>query len=221
MRLLVVEDDAGLRSVLERGLTKHGYVVDTAERGADADLFLQLNAYAAAVIDWRLPDLEGTDLIRRARARGDRTPILMLTARDLGEDRIAGLDAGADDYLVKPFDVGELLARLRALMRRPPLATTPVLRCGDLTIDPASRAVTAGRRPVELTRLEFALLEVLVRRAPAVVPRGSLAESIWPDGDAISGNALAAQVARLRAKITGSHVAITAVRGVGYRAVAT
>lgn len=221
MRVLVAEDDAALRSVLGRGLVKHGYVVDATDRGDEALLLLGVNEYAAAIVDWRMPGLEGAEVIRRARARGDRTPMLMLTARDLSADRIEGLDAGADDYLVKPFDFGELLARIRALLRRPPLGSAPVLRVADLTLDPATHEVHAGARPVSLTPLEYAILELLMRRAPAVVPRGLVAESVWSAGDSISTNALEAHVARLRAKITGAGVAITAVRSVGYRILAT
>src|ERR1035437_9937553 len=140
MRLLVAEDDGALRSVLGRGLAKHGYVVDPTDRGDEALLLLDVNHYAAAIIDWRMPGVEGTEVIRRVRGRGDLTPILMLTARDLSADRIEGLDAGADDYLVKPFDFGELLARLRALLRRPPLASGPILRIAELSDRIASRA---------------------------------------------------------------------------------
>lgn len=221
MRLLVAEDDAALRSVLGRGLTKHGYVVDATDRGDEALLLLEVNEYAAAVIDWRMPGVEGTDVIRQARARGDRTPVLMLTARDLGADRVEGLDAGADDYLVKPFDLSELLARLRALLRRPPLASGPILRVAELSLDPATHDVRAGQRLVPLTRLEHSILELLMRRAPGVASRAVVAESAWGAGETISMNALEAHIARLRAKLTGSGVAIAAVRGVGYRIIVT
>ncbi|PZR79683.1 MAG: DNA-binding response regulator [Candidatus Aeolococcus gillhamiae] len=221
MRLLVAEDDAALRSVLVRGLIKHGYVVDATERGDDALLLLASNRYAAAIVDWRMPGLEGTDVVSRARQRGDATPVLMLTARDLSVDRVEGLDAGADDYLVKPFDFAELLARLRALLRRPPLASAPVLRVGDLSLDPSTHEVRSGERSVSLTPLEYAVLEILLRRAPHVASRAVVAEHAWSAGESISMNALEAHVARLRAKLVGSGLRISAVRGVGYRIVAT
>jgi DNA-binding response OmpR family regulator len=221
MRLLVAEDDDALRSVLGRGLTKHGYVVDAIDRGDEALLLLHANQYAAAIVDWRMPGLEGTEVIRQARSRGDLTPMLMLTARDLSADRIAGLDAGADDYLVKPFEFGELLARVRAFLRRPPLASAPILRVAELSLDPATREVRAGGRQVSLTPLEYAILELLLRRAPAVASRTLMAQSAWSGGETISMNALEAHIARLRAKLTGSGTAITAVRGIGYRLMAS
>jgi DNA-binding response OmpR family regulator len=219
VRLLVAEDDGPLRSVLGRGLTKHGYVVDATARGDEALQLLDVNAYAAAVIDWRMPGLEGTEVIRQARLRGDRTPILLLTARDLSADRIEGLDAGADDYLVKPFDFGELLARLRALLRRPPLASAPILSVGQLSLNPSTHEVRAGERIVSLTRLEYSILELLMRRAPGVASRALVAESAWQGGEGISTNAIEAHMARLRAKVSGSGATITAVRGLGYRLV--
>jgi DNA-binding response OmpR family regulator len=221
MRLLVAEDDAALRSVLGRGLIKHGYVVDATDRGDEALLLLEVNHYAAAIIDWRMPGVPGTGVIREARARGDRTPMLMLTARDLSADRVEGLDAGADDYLVKPFDFAELLARLRALLRRPPLASAPVLRIAELSLDPATHDVRAGQRRVPLTPLEYAILELLMRRAPGVAARALVAESAWGAGETISMNAIEAHIARLRAKLSGSGIAITAVRGLGYRIMVT
>jgi DNA-binding response OmpR family regulator len=219
MRLLVAEDDGALRSVLGRGLAKHGYVVDPTDRGDEALLLLDVNHYAAAIIDWRMPGVEGTEVIRRVRGRGDLTPILMLTARDLSADRIEGLDAGADDYLVKPFDFGELLARLRALLRRPSLASGPILRIAELSLDPSTYEVRAGDRLVALTPLEYSILELLMRRAPSVASRALVTESAWREGETISTNALEAHIARLRAKLTGSGAAITAVRGLGYRIV--
>jgi DNA-binding response OmpR family regulator len=219
VRLLVAEDDAALRSVLGRGLTKHGYVVDATDRGDEALLLLEVNEYAAAIIDWRMSGVEGTEVIRQARARGDRTPLLMLTARDLSADRVEGLDAGADDYVVKPFDFAELLARLRALLRRPPLASEPILRVAGLSLDPSTHDVRSAQRIVALTPLEYAILELLMRRAPGVASRALVAESVWGAGETISTNAIEAHIARLRAKLSGSGVAITAIRGLGYRIV--
>ena len=217
MRLLVAEDDPALLSVLARGLRQGGYVVDTAERGDDALHMLEVGDYAAAVLDWRMPGLDGAEVIAAARREGSRLPILLLTARDTTSDRVRGLDAGADDYLVKPFDFGELLARLRALLRRGGPASGPTLRVAGLQLDPATREVLSGERPVALTPREYAILELLMRRAGAVVPRQAIAEQVWPEADA-TWNAMEAHVARLRSKLGGdAGIAIVAVRGTGYR----
>lgn len=219
MRVLIAEDDAPLLGVLRRGLVQAGYVVDTADRGDDALHMLTTGEYAAAVLDWRMPGLDGAEVIGAARRAGVRLPILLLTARDTAQDRVRGLDAGADDYLVKPFSFEELLARIRALLRRGGPATEPTLRAGAVELDPASRAVRVGARAVTLTPREFGILELLLRRAGAVVSRQSIAEHVWPDADA-TWNAMEAHMARLRAKLGGdSGVTILAVRGAGYRLV--
>jgi len=180
---------------------------------------LEVGEYAAAVLDWRMPGLAGTEVIAAARRRGLGIPILMLTARDTTEDRVRGLDSEADDYLVKPFDFEELLARLRALLRRGGTAAAPLLRVGGLELDPATHEVRDGSREIALTPREYAILELLMRRAGAVVSRQSIAEHVWPDADA-SWNAMEAHMARLRAKLGGdAGVAILAVRGTGYRLV--
>jgi DNA-binding response OmpR family regulator len=216
VRLLVAEDDAGLRSVLERGLSRHGYAVDAAERGDDALHMLRVGEYAAVVLDWRLPGMEGIEVVRAARDAGVRTPILMLTALDTTTDRIAGLDGGADDYLVKPFHFGELLARLRALLRRPGGVDGPVLRCGRLELDPSTREVRHAGQRLALTPRELAMLELLIRRRPAVVTRESLALQVWEDGT-VGWNTIEVHIARLRAKLVHAGVRVVAVRGVGYR----
>ena len=167
----MAEDDPGLRSVLERGLREHGYVVDAVADGTAALSYLRSYTYEVAVLDWRMPDTTGIDVVRAMRARGDRTPVLMLTARDATEDRVEGLNVGADDYLVKPFTFAELTARLSALQRRPPLALDPVLTCGDLTYDPTTRVASGAGGPLSLTAIETALLELLLRRSPAPVNR--------------------------------------------------
>jgi two-component system copper resistance phosphate regulon response regulator CusR len=219
MRLLVAEDDAALLSVLARGLRQNGYLVDTAARGDDALHMLGVGEFAAAVLDWRMPGLDGAKVITEARRRGLHLPILMLTARDTLQDRVHGLDSGADDYLVKPFDFDELLARIRALLRRGGSDAGPVLRVAGLELDPATHDVRSAGRLVALTPREYAILEVLMRRAGAAVSRRSIAEQVWPDADA-SWNAMEAHMARLRAKLSGdSGVAIVAVRGTGYRLV--
>lgn len=218
MRILVAEDDAPLRSVLERGLREQGYVVDAVVDGDAALAHLRAYDYDAAVIDWRMPKRDGVEVIRRTRDRGLRTPILILTARDTPGDRIAGLDAGADDYLVKPFDFGELGARLRALQRRPALTVPSTLRCGDLVLDPAARTTEVGGVPVPLTGTELNLLELLLRRSPSVVARRTIAEQVWEDDAmAVGSNTIDVHVGRLRAKIAGSAAHIETVRGVGYR----
>jgi len=218
MRILIAEDEPGLRDVIVLGLADAGYQVDAVARGDDAIDQLKWYDYDVAVLDWRMPGASGVDVVRWARSQQRPTAILMLTARDLTVDRIEGLDAGADDYLVKPFDFGELLARIRALQRRPRGVNTPILSLARLALDPARRAVTVGGREVVLTPTEFAVLEVLLRREPAVVDRKSIAEHAWADEtDPIGTNAIDVQVSRLRAKLVGSGVRIIAVRGAGYR----
>jgi DNA-binding response OmpR family regulator len=218
MRLLVAEDDPGLRSVLVLGLKDHGYQVDAAERGDDAIDLMKFYDYDVAVIDWRMPGAEGIDVVSWARKHGKPTAILMLTARDAPPDRIRGLDAGADDYLVKPFDFGELLARIRALQRRPRGVDAPVLSRGRLALDPVRRTVSAEDRDLQLTATEYQILELLMRRTPAVVDRKAIAEHGWEDETApIGSNAIDVQLSRLRAKLAGSGVCIVTVRGAGYR----
>lgn len=163
-RVLVVDDEADLRRALERALVLHGYLVDTAIDGSDALGQLAMEAPDVVVLDVAMPDIDGLEVCRRLRSAGDRTPVLMLTARDGVEDRVTGLDAGADDYLVKPFALEELLARIRALLRRAgPEETGTVLRYADLCLEPSTRQVRRGERPIELTRTEFLLLELFLR----------------------------------------------------------
>jgi DNA-binding response OmpR family regulator len=166
--------------------------------------------------------MSGYDALAAMRARKLTVPVLMLTALDRAADRIAGLDRGADDYLVKPFDFGELLARLRALQRRPTAVREPVLRCGDLTFDPAARQALVDGRPLAVTTTELAILELLLRRTPAVVTRQSIALNVWPvEADGIGSNTIDVHLARLRAKLSGSRSRIETVRGVGYRLLAS
>ena len=225
--MLVAEDDENLGEVLARGLREQGYVVDVVPDGETAASYLRFYEYEVAVIDWRMPRLSGLDLIQRLRAGapgspGQATPVLMLTARDTPADRIAGLDAGADDYLVKPFDFGELLARLRALQRRPRQAQLPRIVLGNLEFDPASREVrAAGQRPT-LTTTELGILEMLLRRSPGVASRRTIAQHVWDnEADAFGSNTIDVHLARLRAKLAGAGVRIETVRGVGYRIVPT
>jgi two-component system OmpR family response regulator len=218
MRLLVVEDDAKLARALERGLEQEGYVVDVAATGDDAIAQATTAPYDAVVLDVMLPGPDGFAVCRAMRDAERGTPVLMLTARTEVADRIRGLDAGADDYLVKPFAFGELLARLRALIRRGPSERTPVLRVGDLQFDPAARVVTQGGDPVELTAREFAVLELLARNAGQVVPRAQLIDEIWSEDPDVSPNIVDVYVGYLRRKLEdppGGRL-IRTVRGVGF-----
>ena len=218
MRILVAEDDLGLRDVLVLGLEEQGYHVDAVERGDDAIDQLKWYDYDVAIVDWRMPGAPGIDVVTWARRQGKPTAILMLTARDTPPDRIQGLDAGADDYLVKPFDFGELLARVRALQRRPRGVDAPVIARGRLSLDPIRREVTVGDRPLGLTPTEYQILELLLRRSPAVVDRKSIAEHAWRDEtDPLGSNAIDVQLSRLRAKLPSAGIRIVTVRGAGYR----
>ncbi|HWG74190.1 MAG TPA: response regulator transcription factor [Acidimicrobiales bacterium] len=222
MRILLAEDDEGLRSVVERGLRESGYVVDAVPDGDQAAAYLRLYDYSAVVLDWRMPKRSGLEVLIELRAGRMPTPVLMLTARDTTSDRVAGLDAGADDYLVKPFDFPELLARIRALLRRPPDAQQPRLVCGDLVFDPTTRTVTVGTTTISLTTTELSILELLLRRAPAAVGRRSIAVQVWDEeADAVGSNTIDVHLARLRAKLAGAQSRIETVRGIGYRIVAT
>jgi DNA-binding response OmpR family regulator len=220
VRVLVAEDDSALRSVLERGLRESGYVVDAVPDGQSALDYLRCYDYEVAVLDWRMPVRSGLDVVGELRRRGSPVPVLMLTARDSASDRIAGLDEGADDYLVKPFDFGELLARLRALQRRPPALQSPRLTVGDLEFDPATREVRIGPDRPRLTGTELSILEVLMRRSPAIVPRRSIALHVWEEeADALGSNTIDVHIARLRAKLAPALVRVETVRGIGYRLV--
>jgi DNA-binding response OmpR family regulator len=218
VRVLVAEDDPGLRDVIVLGLQDSGYHVDAVDRGDDAIDQLKWYEYDVAIIDWRMPGVEGIDVVKWARNQERPTALLMLTARDAPADRIRGLDTGADDYLVKPFDFGELLARVRALQRRPRGVDAPVLRRGRLALDPVKREVVAGDRPVNLTHTEYLILELLLRRSPSVVDRKAIAEHAWADEtDPLGSNAIDVQMSRLRGKLPDVGVRIVTVRGAGYR----
>ncbi|HEY3941840.1 MAG TPA: response regulator transcription factor [Acidimicrobiales bacterium] len=216
MRILVAEDDAGLRSTLERVLRASGCVVESVGDGALAARALCASHYEVAVVEWQLPRLSGLEVIEQARSGGVRTPVLMLTNVDTTADRISGAGGGADDYLVKPFDLQELLARLRALERRPLAAFAPVLQCGDLCLDPATREATVDGVPVDLTRIELAMLEVLLWSAPSTVTARSMADHLWEAraGD-VGPETIPVHLARLRAKLAGSTARIDSVRGAG------
>ncbi len=219
MRILAVDDDRSLREALRRTLTLAGYDVLLAGNGQEALTALATGDPDAAVLDVGLPDIDGLEVCRRLRAAGDRIPILMLTARDTVSDRIEGLDAGADDYLVKPFDVGELAARLRALLRRAADGQGPdQLAFAELRLDSARHGVCVGDRFVELTRTEYALLELLLRNPRRVLPHPTIYDAVWGYDFGPASNALRVYVGYLRRKLeeAGARPLIHTVRGVGY-----
>jgi two-component system OmpR family response regulator len=218
MRLLIVDDDSKLAGSLARGLRREGYAVDLASSGEDALLQARVYDYDAVILDVMIPAPDGVEVCRALRQDGRWAPVLMLTARDGVGDRIRGLDAGADDYLVKPFDYGELIARLRALVRRGAPERPPVLVVGDLEVDPAAHTVIRAGRPVELTSREFALLEFLMRREGDVVSRTELLEHVWDQNFLGSTNIVDVYVSYLRRKleVPFGRPLIRTVRGVGY-----
>lgn len=220
MRLLVVEDYAPLRDSLLRGLRAEGYAVDGAADGEEGWWLLKDTPYDAVVLDRMLPGIDGLEILRRLRAGGSATPVLMLTARDAVEDRVAGLDAGADDYLVKPFAVAELLARLRRLVRRGHGTAEPVLELADLRLDPAAKTATRAGRQLALSPREFQLLEYLLRRQGAVVSRQELWDHLYDFASDTSSNVLDVLVARLRRKmcLDEAPALIHTRRGQGYLA---
>ena len=219
MRLLLIEDDRKAARLLARGLQEEGWVVDVAATGEAGDELASVNEYDVVVLDWLLPDREGIQVCRDLRTRGLATPIVMLTARDAVDDRVTGLNSGADDYLTKPFAFAELLARIHAVLRRSALTRPVVLQVADLTLDPASHRVTRGGVPISLTPKEYAILEVLLRRAGQVVTRAQLAEGAWEvEPDALT-NLVDVHVSHLRRKIDHDRMPalIHTVRGQGYR----
>jgi two-component system, OmpR family, response regulator len=219
MRILVVEDELKMASLLRRGLLEEGHAVDVSRTGDEALARAQATEYDAVVLDLMLPGLDGVEVCRRLRAADVWSPVLMLTARDGVDDRIAGLDAGADDYLAKPFSFAELLARLRALVRRGATERPTVLTVGDLHLDPATRQVWRGEREVELSPKEFALLETFMRRAGRVLSRFQLLEHAWDYGYEQRSNVVDVYVRYLREKVDRpfGRDSIETVRGVGYR----
>ncbi len=219
MRVLVVEDEPRLLQELAERLREEGLAVDTAADGEEGLYYLSEHPYDAAVVDLGLPRLEGTELIRRARARGVRTPVLILTARGRWQEKVEGLEAGADDYLVKPFHFPELLARLRALVRRAAGWASPVLVSGPVRVDTASQTVTVGGRPVELTGYEYRLLEYLVLHAGEVVSKTRLTEHLYDQDFDRDSNVIEVFVRRLRRKLDPEDRLrpIETLRGRGYR----
>lgn len=219
MKILVVEDNRKVAEFLARAFSEEGYVVDGAKDGPTALAQTEAIGYDLVVLDWMLPGMDGVAICRELRARGSKVPILMLTARSEVGERIIGLDAGADDYLSKPFDLGELLARARALIRRAS-GVDVTLRVGPLVIDREERRVLLDGRPIDLTSREFALLLHLAREAGRNVPRMELLSKVWQTSFDPSSNVVEVHVRNLREKL-GVHAAlIETVRGVGYRLVA-
>ena len=218
MRILIVEDDPEVADLVARSIRRTAWAADLAGTGGEALEALAVNEYDLVVLDINLPDISGMAVCRQWRQQGGRTPILMLTARSGLSDRIEGLDAGADDYLPKPFVVEELLARLRALARRPPSTLSPQLALADLELDPNTRTVRRAGEPIRLTAREYGLLEYLLRNPNRVVSRAQILEHVWDDNFDPVANAVDVLVGRVRRKITvaGTKPLIHTVRGGGY-----
>jgi two-component system, OmpR family, response regulator len=219
MRVLVVEDDPKMAGLLRRGLTEEGHAADVARTGGDALWMAQAVEYDAIVLDVMLPELDGFQVCRRLRAEGVWSPVLILTARDAVEDRVAGLDAGADDYLPKPFSFAELLARLRALARRGTAERPAVVEVGDLRLDPATRQVWRGQTELRLSAKEFAILEAFMNRPEQVLSRDRLLEHAWDFAYEARSNVVDVYVRYLREKIDRpfGRASLETVRGMGYR----
>jgi len=219
MRVLLVEDDAGIVAFVRQGLTEAGFTVDAVVDGLEGLAAARVATYDAIILDGMLPGLDGLAVLVELRRLGIRTPVLLLTARAAVEDRVAGLETGADDYLTKPFAFTELLARLRALLRRPPLQADQLLRVGDLELDPLRRSVRRGGSPVDLSPREFALLACLMRHAGQALTRTQIAEQIWSLDYAGDTNVVDVYIGYLRRKLGLAHGGprIQTVRGVGYR----
>ncbi|MFM0547287.1 response regulator [Paraburkholderia strydomiana] len=215
MRMLLVEDDEMIGEPIMETMRRAGYAIDWARDGREAELSLDHDVYDLVLLDLGLPKADGVDVLNRYRRRGGSAPVLILTARDAVEDRIAGLDAGADDYLVKPFDLDELAARVRALLRRRTGQTSPLYTHGDLTLDPVSHEVTLLGEPLSLLPREFSLLQALIEEPRRVFTRSELEEKLYGWGEEVGSNTIEVHVSYLRRKLGAEH--IVTVRGVGYR----
>jgi two-component system response regulator QseB len=214
MRLLLVEDDAMIGAGIQTGLRQEDFVVDWVQDGRAAELALQAENYAAVLLDLGLPRKDGYTLLQDIRRHENPVPVLIITARDAVSDRVKGLDEGADDYLVKPFDLGELAARVRAVVRRRTGRSGPRMRCGELVLDPATRKVTLRGRDIPVSTREFALLGTLLERPGAVLSRAQLEERIYGWGEEVASNAVEVHIHNLRKKL--GERAIRTVRGAGY-----
>ncbi len=215
MHILLVEDDAVLADGLARTLQAQGMQVEVARDGLQADALLQRAPPLVAVLDIGLPGIDGFEVVRRLRARGDATPVLLLTARDAVEDRVRGLETGADDYLVKPFATPELVARIRALARRNAPKST-ILALGNIVLDSGARRARVGERALELSVREWAVLEYLLQHAGRVVSKQQIVDAIAPWGEDLTLNAVEVYVSRLRLKLDGAGVSLRTIRGFGY-----
>ena len=216
MRILIVEDDPVLNDGLTRTLRAADYAVDCASDGGEADHVLAAQNYDLVILDLGLPKLDGFEVLRRLRRRGSRIPVMVLTARDALEDRVKGLDLGADDYLTKPFDLPELEARVRALIRRGQSGGSSVISHGALRLDTAGRRATLNGEPLELSARELGVLEVLMLRSGRVVNKEQLAEQLYGWDEEVGPNAIEVYVHRLRRKLESAGVSIRTIRGLGY-----
>ena len=215
MRILLIEDDDMIGKAVRKGLALAGFTVDWVTDGRSADLALGNGVYDLAILDLGLPKKDGMAILGTLRAMGNSMPVLIASARDTVADRIAGLEAGADDYVLKPFDLDELVARVRALLRRHAGSGSPLLKCGALVLDPVRKTVARDDIPIDLSAKEFALLETLMQRPGAVLSREQLEESVYGWGDEIGSNAIEVHLHHLRKKLGSA--TIKNVRGVGYR----
>lgn len=216
MRLLLVEDDAMIGASVQKGLRQDGFTVDWVRDGQAAELALAGGDYDLTVLDLGLPRKSGLDVLRELRRKNNRVPVLVLTARDAVSDRVSGLDAGADDYLVKPFDLNELAARIRALLRRRAGRADPLVRHGALSLNPATREATFGNKPLLLSAREFAVIEMLLDRPGAILSRAQIEERLYGWGEEVESNAVEVYIHALRRKLGTDF--IKTVRGAGYMA---
>ncbi|MGE5385390.1 MAG: response regulator [Betaproteobacteria bacterium] len=217
MRVLVVEDDGLVAAGIKQGLTNAGYTADVAGSAEAAENHLAEEDFDLAIVDIGLPKADGLTLVRRLRERGKSLPVLILTARDSMDDTIAGLNVGADDYMTKPFRLPELVARVRALIRRANAVTSTILQHGALTMDASSHSALLGGEPLELTGREWTILETLLMASPKVVSKDKLVQSLAGWDKDITPNAIEVQISRLRSKLEAGNICIRTIRGIGYR----
>lgn len=218
MRLLLVEDNERLVEALKKGMEREGFALDCFDTVEDGESALHTVRYDALILDLGLPDGDGLSLLKGLRARGESTPVIILTARDAVEDRVRGLDHGADDYLLKPFALEELVARVRALLRRPGGVLGMTLTAGNVSFDTSAREVRVGERPIAISRREMGVLEQLMRRNGRVVPKDVLEDSLYGFEEEVSSNSVEVHISRLRKRLgnAGASVSVHTLRGVGY-----